>query len=219
MTSKRAIIGLSWISVCWIPNQVRNNEIHSISWPDQYWADTKHDVCLQASNNDKSKFAVIPHKVDRIGQWAHAVHERFGGTIAIALELTKGTIVYALQKYDLLLIAQTPEIWEYIADDSINRADAFIDIVNGKLRTLAAQPRMGRARDELMVGLRSFPVGRYILFYELVTNGIALVRVLHSACDFPLNSKASDTAGELAISCSPCIEFPYRFFIGLSAPT
>lgn len=75
------------------------------------------------------------------------------------------------------------EIWEYIADDSINRADAFIDTVDGKLRTLAAQPMMGRARDELMSGLRSFPVGRYVLFYELVTDGIALVRVLHSARD------------------------------------
>src|SRR5690242_8243317 len=34
------------------------------------WADTKHDVCLQASNNDKREFAVIPHQVDRIEQWA-----------------------------------------------------------------------------------------------------------------------------------------------------
>jgi hypothetical protein len=63
------------------------------------WADTKHDVCLQASNNDKREFAVIPHQADRIEQWAHAVHKRFGGTIAIAIELAKGPIVYALQKY------------------------------------------------------------------------------------------------------------------------
>jgi transposase len=68
------------------------------------WADTKHDVCLQASNNDKREFAVIPHQVDRIEQWAHAVHERFGGTIAIAVELAKGPIVYALQKYDFFVL-------------------------------------------------------------------------------------------------------------------
>jgi hypothetical protein len=71
------------------------------------WADTKHDICLQASNNDKREFAVIPHQVDRIEQWAHAVHERFGGTIAIALELAKGPIVYALQKYDFLCYFQS----------------------------------------------------------------------------------------------------------------
>lgn len=68
------------------------------------WADTKHDVCLQASNSDKREFAVIPHQVDRIEQWAHAMHQRFGGTIAIAVELAKGPIVYALQKYDFFVL-------------------------------------------------------------------------------------------------------------------
>ncbi|MGH8523244.1 MAG: type II toxin-antitoxin system RelE/ParE family toxin [Gammaproteobacteria bacterium] len=33
------------------------------------------------------------------------------------------------------------EIWDYIADDSEARADAFIDTVNGKFRTLAGQRR------------------------------------------------------------------------------
>lgn len=42
---------------------------------------------------------------------------------------------------------------------------------------------MGRARDELAAGLRSFPIGHYVLFYERVTDGIALVRVLHGARD------------------------------------
>jgi hypothetical protein len=28
-------IGLSWIPVCWIPGQARNDGIHSIFWPDQ----------------------------------------------------------------------------------------------------------------------------------------------------------------------------------------
>ncbi len=35
------------------------------------------------------------------------------------------------------------EIWDYIADDSAARADAFIDTVNGKFRALAGQPEMG----------------------------------------------------------------------------
>lgn len=75
------------------------------------------------------------------------------------------------------------EIWEYIAEDGANRADAFIDRVDAKLRALAVQPMMGRARDELAAGLRSFPIGRYVVFYEVVMDGIALVRVLHSARD------------------------------------
>ncbi|ULU25309.1 IS110 family transposase [Dyella terrae] len=36
--------------------------------------------------------------------WARALHQRFGGRIAIALELTKGPVVYALQKYDFIVL-------------------------------------------------------------------------------------------------------------------
>jgi len=68
------------------------------------WADTKHDICLQAADSDQREFACIPHQVDRIEQWALSLHQRFGGPIAIALELTKGPIVYALQKYDFLVL-------------------------------------------------------------------------------------------------------------------
>ncbi len=68
------------------------------------WADTKHDVCLQAANSELREFDCFPHQADRIEQWAHALQRRFGGTIAIALELAKGPIVYALQKYDFLVL-------------------------------------------------------------------------------------------------------------------
>lgn len=42
---------------------------------------------------------------------------------------------------------------------------------------------MGRARDELLHGLRSFPFGRYVILYEPIDGGIDVVRVLHSARD------------------------------------
>ena len=68
------------------------------------WADTKHDVCIQAAGSGKREFAVVPHKVEEIDEWARALHKRFPGSIAIALELSKGPIVYALQKYDYFVI-------------------------------------------------------------------------------------------------------------------
>jgi transposase len=68
------------------------------------WADTKHDVCLQAADSKQREFDCFPHQVDRIEHWAHSIQKRFGGTIAIALELTKGPIVYALQKYDFFVL-------------------------------------------------------------------------------------------------------------------
>ncbi len=75
------------------------------------------------------------------------------------------------------------EIWDYIADDSEERADAFIDTIDQKLRALAARPGMGRFRDELVDGLRSFPVGRYVIFYRTLPEAIEIVRVLHGARD------------------------------------
>jgi len=68
------------------------------------WADTKHDICLQAANTHQREFACIPHQVDEIEQWALSLYQRFGGPIAIALELSHGPIVYALQKYDFLVL-------------------------------------------------------------------------------------------------------------------
>jgi transposase len=68
------------------------------------WADTKHDICLQAAGNDQREFDHIPHQVPRIDEWAKSLHQRFGGSIAIALELDKGPIVYALQKYDFFVL-------------------------------------------------------------------------------------------------------------------
>jgi transposase len=68
------------------------------------WADAKHDVCVQAANSEQREFACFPHQVSRIEQWANGMHHRFGGTIAIALELAKGPIVYALQKYDFFVL-------------------------------------------------------------------------------------------------------------------
>ena len=68
------------------------------------WADTKHDICLQAGIDAPREFACIPHKVPDIHLWAQSLHRRFGGSIAVAVELAKGPIVYALQKYDFLVL-------------------------------------------------------------------------------------------------------------------
>jgi toxin ParE1/3/4 len=42
---------------------------------------------------------------------------------------------------------------------------------------------MGRTRDELAPGIRSFPFSRYLLFYLPISDGIDVVRVLHGARD------------------------------------
>jgi transposase len=68
------------------------------------WADAKHDICVQAAGSEERDFDLIMHKPERIEVWAQALYQRFGGPIAVALELTKGPIVSALQKYDFFVI-------------------------------------------------------------------------------------------------------------------
>jgi len=68
------------------------------------WADAKHDICVQAAACEVREFDHFPHKVAAIENSAHSMHQRFGGQIAVALELAKGPIVYALQKYDFFVL-------------------------------------------------------------------------------------------------------------------
>ena len=75
------------------------------------------------------------------------------------------------------------EIWDYIADDSLAAADRWVDRLDEQFRMLAAQPMMGRAREELAPGVRSFPFGRYVVFYTPLDDGIDVGRVLHGARD------------------------------------
>jgi toxin ParE1/3/4 len=75
------------------------------------------------------------------------------------------------------------EIWDFIAADNIAAADAWIDKLDEQLLLLASHPLMGRSREELAKGIRSFPIGRYVIFYLPETNGITVVRILHSARD------------------------------------
>jgi toxin ParE1/3/4 len=76
------------------------------------------------------------------------------------------------------------EIWDYIADDSEERADSFVDAIGEKIKTLAKNPMMGRSRDELADNLRSWAVTRrYIVFYFPLSDGVEVVRVLHGSRD------------------------------------
>jgi len=75
------------------------------------------------------------------------------------------------------------EIWWYIAQDNPDHADKLLDEIAESSNKLAQFKKMGRSRDELHRGLRSFPVGRYVVFYLPITDGIEIVRVLHGMMD------------------------------------
>ena len=73
------------------------------------------------------------------------------------------------------------EIWLYIAERNYDAADKLIATFDQKLALLADFPGVGQARDDLIPGLRSLPVGSYLIFYRPRDDGIDLVRVVHGS--------------------------------------
>jgi len=75
------------------------------------------------------------------------------------------------------------EIWSYIAEDSVANADAFALRIDKTFKVLARRPGIGRPRPDLYPDLRSFVVGKYVVFYLPLGNGLDVIRVLHGARD------------------------------------
>ena len=69
------------------------------------WADAKHDVCLQAAGSTKRECLQLEHTPEAIDAWVTTLRTRFNGhPVAVCLELNKGPLVFALRKYDFLIL-------------------------------------------------------------------------------------------------------------------
>ena len=77
------------------------------------------------------------------------------------------------------------DLWLYISEDNARAADEVWSKLERTFRLLAESPRIGPERPELAAGLRSYPVGNYLVFYRPLedASGIALIRVVHGARD------------------------------------
>ncbi|MFN6558278.1 MAG: type II toxin-antitoxin system RelE/ParE family toxin [Nostoc sp. ChiSLP01] len=77
------------------------------------------------------------------------------------------------------------EIWIYIAADNPIAADRLLDQIDTKCQRLADNPELGQARPDIAPKLRYFPVGRYLILYRNISEGIEVVRVVHGARHLP----------------------------------
>ena len=75
------------------------------------------------------------------------------------------------------------EIWWFIAQDSPDNADKFLDRIQDSCLALADFPKMGVSREELKTALRSQPVANYLIFYFPLEDGVDIIRVLHGSRD------------------------------------
>ena len=77
--------------------------------------------------------------------------------------------------------AELDEIWWYIARESGNpdTARRVILSIAERFNLLAEYPEIGRRRDELRPGLRSFAAGNYVILYRIDGRDVLIVHVFH----------------------------------------
>jgi len=69
------------------------------------WADAKHDICLQAAGTAKRECFQLEHTPEAIDAWVTTLRTRLHSQpVALCLELNKGPLVFALRKYDFLVL-------------------------------------------------------------------------------------------------------------------
>ena len=82
--------------------------------------------------------------------------------------------------------AQLDSIWLHIAQrsSSVDTANRAIDDITDRFWLLSRNPYMGRRRDDLALGLRSFPAGDYLIIHRIQSGGVLLVLfVVHGSQD------------------------------------
>jgi transposase len=69
------------------------------------WSDRKHDICLYDIEKQTQEFCVIEHRPEKIEEWVESLRLRYGGRrVAICTEQKRGPLIYALCKYDFLVL-------------------------------------------------------------------------------------------------------------------
>jgi toxin ParE1/3/4 len=73
------------------------------------------------------------------------------------------------------------QIFLYVGERNLPAAERLVKSFDEALRVISENPGAGAARPELGSGLRSYPVGNYLLKYRPIANGLELIRAVHGA--------------------------------------
>jgi toxin ParE1/3/4 len=74
-------------------------------------------------------------------------------------------------------------ISDYYAENSVEAGERFLEKFTQKCRYLTQFPRIGRSYDHLQTGMRGLLVDHYIIFYQLLNDGIEILRVVRGDRD------------------------------------
>ncbi len=95
-------------------------------------------------------------------------------------------------RYDVIEIAY------YIAEDSLEASDRFVEAVDSAYVRLAEMPGIGVIRDfgnQTLKGMRMWPVPgfpKHLIFYRTTDSELRVIRVLHGARDMESVFRSND---------------------------
>lgn len=70
------------------------------------------------------------------------------------------------------------ELWLYMAEDNPDAADRYVDQLTARCHLLGQNSEVGRPREELAAGLRSFAYRNHLIFYRVGPDRVEVARIL-----------------------------------------
>jgi toxin ParE1/3/4 len=75
-------------------------------------------------------------------------------------------------------------IWNFSVDRwGETQADDYLKTLHAAIQLLVENPQMGKSRDAIRTGYRSFHQGRHLIFYRPYDDGIRVIRILHQSME------------------------------------
>ena len=69
----------------------------------------------------------------------------------------------------------------FVESGSLEIADRLVDSIAERFVLLGRHPSVGRRRDDLGPGIRSFPVGSYVVLYRVEGDDVVIQRVVRGS--------------------------------------
>lgn len=135
-----------------------NSEV--VAWIGLDWADQRHEIRLQAVGAERIESCTVEQKPEALHAWVAELRARFPrGRIALALEQSRGAVIYALMNHDFLWLYPVPPkglaryrqaFFTRGAKSDVHDADLLLEMVRDHHDRL----RVWQPEDELTRQLR-----------------------------------------------------------------
>jgi toxin ParE1/3/4 len=92
----------------------------------------------------------------------------------------------ASQQYDISELAaeDLEDIFDYTAAEfGVSQAVVYVGEFEDSFEALAANPELGRQRNEIRKGIRSLVKNSHVIFYCIIKNRVRMLRILHVSRD------------------------------------